>query len=441
MRLGEMCEQIRRGEEIASTDIESFIALVARRELSNAEVEEWLRAVYHHGLSNRAKVILTKAMMESGEILRWDDCDIDTSLVVDKHSTGGVGDKMSLMLAPALAACGLYVPMLAGRGLGHTGGTIDKLESIPGFCTDISPSQMQEIVLEVGCCIAAQSDLIAPADGLLYALRDVTGTIASLPLITASIISKKVAEGITSLLLDVKCGSAAFMRSEEEAMELAQSMVDTATGLGVKTVAQVTRMSDPIGRMVGNSLEVLESVEVMQGNGPGDTVELVVLQGGQLLLMAGVVNDLKDGLKMIRASLQDGSALARFRRMCIAQGVEETIAGQLCIEPRAVLPKARVISRVRAEKDGFINGFSALPLAQVAGEIGAGRKNFGDVIIPSVGLQFDLGIGDDISRGQIWLSVHHEAPLRPEQLDKLSAAIEIGSVSKEPLERLISTLE
>ncbi len=441
MRLGEMCEQIRSGEEIASTDIESFITLVARRELSNAEVEEWLRAVYQHGLSSRAKVILTKAMMESGEILRWDDCDIDTSLVVDKHSTGGVGDKMSLMLAPALAACGLYVPMLAGRGLGHTGGTIDKLESIPGFCTDISPSKMKEIVLEVGCCIAAQSDLIAPADGLLYALRDVTGTIASLPLITASIISKKVAEGITSLLLDVKSGSAAFMRSEEEAIKLAQSMVDTATGLGVKTVAQVTRMSNPIGRMVGNSLEVIESVEVMQGRGPDDTVELVTLQGGQLLLMAGVADDLQTGVALIRKSLQDGSALARFRRMCIAQGVEESIAGQLCVEPRAVLPMASEISEITAGKSGFITEISARQCAEVAGDLGAGRKDIDDDIKPSVGLHFNLVVGDEIIRDQTWVSVHHEGPLKSEHLDKLRAAIEIGSTAKEPLQRLISTLE
>jgi len=441
MRLGEMCEQIRRGEELASADIESFISLVASRELDNAEIEDWLRAVFQHGLSSRAKVILTKAMMESGEILRWDESEIDTSLIVDKHSTGGVGDKMSLMLAPALAACGLYVPMLAGRGLGHTGGTIDKLESIPGFSTAISPSKMKEIVLNVGCCIAAQSDLIAPADGILYALRDVTGTIASPPLITASIISKKVAEGITSLLLDVKSGSAAFMRTEEEAIELAQSMVDTATGLGVKTVAQVTRMSNPIGSMVGNSLEVIESVEVMQGNGPGDTEDLVSLQGGQLLLMAGVVHDLHAGVEKIRIALQDGSALERFRRLCIAQGVEESIAEQLCIEPRSVLPMASEVSQISAEKTGFITKLSALQCAKVAVELGAGRKEFGDDIKPSVGLQFHFAIGDEIIRDQTWVSVHHEGPLKHEHLQKLRDAIVIGSTPKEPRPRLISIVK
>jgi thymidine phosphorylase len=231
------------------------------------------------------------------------------------------------------------------------------------------------------------------------------------------------------------------MSSDEEAIKLAQSMVDTSTGLGVKTVAQVTRMSDPIGRMVGNSLEVIESVEVMQGRGPDDTVELVTLQGGQLLLMAGVADDFQTGVALIQQSLQDGSALARFRSMCIAQGVKESIAGQLCVEPRAVLPMASEISEIGAGKSGFITEISARQCAEVAGDLGAGRKDIDDEIKPSVGLQFHLVVGDEIIRDQTWLSVHHEGPLKSEHLDKLCAAIEIGSAAKEPVQRLICMLE
>ena len=231
------------------------------------------------------------------------------------------------------------------------------------------------------------------------------------------------------------------MRTEEEAIELAQSMVDTATGLGVKTVAQVTRMSNPIGRMVGNSLEVIESVEVMQGYGPGDTSDMVALQGAQLLLMAEVVQDLQAGVEKIQIVLQDGSALERFRRLCIAQGVEESIAGQLCIEPRSVLPMASEISQISAVKSGFVTELSALQCAEVAVELGAGRKEFGDDIEPSVGLQFHFGIGDEIIRDQTWLSIHHEGPLKHEHLQKLRDAIVIGSTPKGLRQRLISTVK
>jgi len=439
--ISEMCDLIRAGKVVSSSAIIGFVDLVAARNLPIELVEEWLRAVYAYGLDETAKVVLTEAMMNTGVILKWDDEDFSPRLVVDKHSTGGVGDKMSLMLAPALAACGLYVPMLAGRGLGHTGGTIDKLESIEGFSTDIEPNRMQEIVREIGCCIAAQNESIAPADGLLYAVRDVTGTVASIPLITASIISKKVAEGISSLVLDVKTGEAAFMQDEEEARDLAKSMVAVAKGLGVKTVAQVTRMDNPIGRMAGNSLEVIESIEVLQGGGPKDTVDLVTLQGAQLLLMAGQVNNIKDGSMMIIKSLQDGSALAKFKAMCIAQGVAESIADELCINPRRNLPIADYCTDFLAESNGFVESISALKCAHVVGELGAGRKVFGESIDHAVGLEFHVDIGQEISVGNKWLTVHHNTPLTTKLSVRLDSAISISSSPVTTLSRLLTVIE
>ena len=282
-----------------------FIRSVATRSIPVSSIEKWLKSVHRNGISVEETTVLTREMMESGSILNWND----NRLVVDKHSTGGVGDKMSLMLAPALAACGLKIPMLAGRGLGHTGGTIDKLESIPGFNCLLSPEQMQKQVNEIGCCIAAQNDSIAPADGLLYAIRDVTNTIDSIPLITASIISKKAAEGLGSLVLDVKCGSAAFMKTQSDAEALAKSMVGAAKGLGINAIAQITKMDYPIGKYVGNSLEVIGSIEILQGNGSSDTRELVVIQGSSLLIQSGLVSNKHDAEKMICSVLDNGQAL------------------------------------------------------------------------------------------------------------------------------------
>ena len=306
-----LISQINQQQTMDLALLGEFIDSVANRNIDINYVEQWLKAVHSNGISVDETTILTKGMMESGSIINWQD----NTLVVDKHSTGGVGDKMSLMLAPALAACGVKVPMLAGRGLGHTGGTIDKLESIKGFNCSLNPQQMQDQVAEIGCCIAAQNAAIAPADGLLYAIRDVTNTIDSIPLITASIISKKAAEGLGSLVLDVKCGQGAFMQSFGDAEALAKSMVGAAQGLGIKTIAQITQMDYPIGRYVGNSLEILGSIAVLNGHGSSDTRELVVLQGAALLVLSGVASDEFTGQAMMNNVLDNGEALAKFKQI------------------------------------------------------------------------------------------------------------------------------
>jgi thymidine phosphorylase len=344
------------------------------------------------------------------------------------------------MLAPALAACGVMVPMLAGRGLGHTGGTIDKLESIPGFNCSLNPEEMKRQVQTLGCCIAAQNDAIAPADGLLYAIRDVTNTIDSIPLITASIISKKAAEGLGSLVLDVKCGSAAFMKTEEDAKALAKSMVGAAKGLGINTTAQITRMDFPIGRYIGNSLEVIGSIEVLQGKGSRDTRELVVMQGSALLLQSGKVNDAEEGEKLIRQVLDNGLALSYFEKMCVAQGVNGDDARILSINPKSILPKSKCSTAFLSSESGYVNMIDSMILAEVARKHGAGRFSLEDKIISEIGFEVLIEQGQQIQQGQEWLLFHHNQELSDEDFSRLNDSISLQVQKVGNYSRLIKTI-
>ena len=418
--------------------LSKFIAAVATRDVEMSAAESWLKAVHKYGISPQDTIALTNQMMNSGSVLTWKE---NSHLVVDKHSTGGVGDKMSLMLAPALAACGLKVPMLAGRGLGHTGGTIDKLESIPGFNCDLSPQQMQSIVQEIGCCIAAQNDSIAPADGLLYAIRDVTNTIDSIPLITASIISKKAAEGLHSLVLDVKCGTAAFMKTEQDATELAKSMVAVANGLGIKCKAQITAMDNPIGSHIGNSLEVIESIDVLKGKGHLDTRNLVILQGSALLLMSGVVGSSTEGEALIGQVLDDGSALTKFHEMCLQQGVNDEIAHQLCQDPLSVLPLSGQKIDIISQHSGYVNSIDSMALAEIARKHGAGRFSIEDTIIPEVGFIIKKHIGEKIESGQCWMEFYHSRQPTDDEIKQLSHSITVFGDNIDSQSRLIAVVE
>ena len=413
-----------------------FIRGVASRSIPVSSIEKWLKSVHRNGISVEETTVLTREMMESGSILNWND----NRLVVDKHSTGGVGDKMSLMLAPALAACGLKIPMLAGRGLGHTGGTIDKLESIPGFNCLLSPEQMQKQVNEIGCCIAAQNDSIAPADGLLYAIRDVTNTIDSIPLITASIISKKAAEGLGSLVLDVKCGSAAFMKTQSDAEALAKSMVGAAKGLGINAIAQITKMDYPIGKYVGNSLEVIGSIEVLQGNGSSDTRDIVVIQGSSLLFQSGLVSNHHEAEKMISGVIDDGQALEFFKQMCISQGVDKETAEALIKNPGKVLKPAKNTTRVKSSKSGFVDSINSMTLAEIARKHGAGRFTIDDKIIPEIGFEILIEHAQEITEGHDWLVFHHNEKLTEDDFFNLSNSLEIVSQKPKQTSRLISVI-
>ena len=428
-----LCASIQKNESMVMADLSLFIEGVAQRQFPVENIEKWLRSVHSHGVSVDETTALTRGMMNSGAVLEWQG----PGNVADKHSTGGVGDKMSLILAPALAACGLRVPMLAGRGLGHTGGTIDKLEAIPGFNCNLSPVQMQQAVEKVGCCIAAQNDAIAPADGLLYAIRDVTNTVDSIPLITASIVSKKAAEGLNALVLDVKCGKAAFMKTELDALALAESMVAAAKGLGINTVAQITDMNEPIGTHIGNALEILGSVYVLQGKGSKDTRGLVELQGGQLLTLTGIASSLEQGIQMISEVLENGDALGFFIEMCVQQGTERKVAEQLAFEPEHVLPKSKHVTSVMTAESGYVQSIDAMALAEVARELGAGRFSMSDSINHGIGYVLQTSRSQHVSKGQSWVLVHHDNPLSPQHLTQISDALEIGIEATPEFQRLI----
>ena len=417
--------------------LNEFVLGVASGEVSVEQATAWLKVVHKHGCSVEDTVQLTKSMIASGAHLSWGE----GPPVVDKHSTGGVGDKMSLMLAPALAACGRRVPMLAGRGLGHTGGTIDKLESIPGYNCKLNPEEMKQIVNEIGCCIAVQNDAIAPADGVLYSIRDVTDTVDSVPLITASIVSKKAAEGLEALVLDVKCGNAAFMKTRDDAEELARSMVRTAQGLGIKTKAQITSMGQPIGSHVGNALEIVESIDVLKGKGSADTRDLVILQGGELLAMTDEKLNPQQGREMIAQVLDNGEALEKFRLMCVHQGVEEEFAQQLLRQPEFVLPASEAQTTILSRTEGYVVGIDSMASALMAKSHGAGRYALEDIVIPEIGFVFHVAQGKPVKENQPLLTFYHNRELSENEHMTLQTLIVLSSQPVEDMERLISIVE
>jgi pyrimidine-nucleoside phosphorylase len=323
---------------------------------------------------------------------------------LDKHSTGGVGDKTSLVIAPVVAACGGIVPMMSGRGLGHTGGTLDKLESIPGFRTRVDPPQLESILRRVGCAIVGQTARIAPADRTLYALRDVTATVESIPLIAASIMSKKIAEGLDALVLDVKTGGGAFMRREDAARDLAQRMVAIGTRAGVRTEALVTSMDAPLGRAVGNALEVAESLAVLRGEGPEDVEALSVELAARMIALGGLVADEATARAAARRAISSGAALERFRRMVEAQGGDPRV-----VDDPGRLPAAPARCVVAAPADGFLAAVDALAVGRVAAMLGAGRDTVADAVDPAVGVLTLARPGDRVGAGQPVLELHYRS--------------------------------
>ncbi|XP_016067135.1 PREDICTED: thymidine phosphorylase [Miniopterus natalensis] len=327
-QLPELIRQKRDGGRLSAEDIRSFVRAVVDGSAQGAQIGAMLMAIRLQGMDLEETVALTQALANSGQQLEWPET--WRQQLVDKHSTGGVGDKVSLVLAPALAACGCKVPMISGHGLGHTGGTLDKLESIPGFTVIQSPEQMQGLLERVGCCIVGQSKKLVPADGILYEARDVTATVDSLPLITASILSKKVVESLSALVVDVKFGGAAVFPSQAEARELARALVAVGTGLGLRVAAALTAMDHPLGRCVGHTLEVEEALLCLDGAGPPDLRDLVTRLGGALLWLNGQVEAQAEGAARVAAALDDGSARDRFERMLATQGVDPGLARALC---------------------------------------------------------------------------------------------------------------
>jgi thymidine phosphorylase len=383
----------RDGGRLSGDDIRWLFRAYADGEVADEQMSALLMAVYFRGLDAAELRAWTAAMIASGQRLDLSGIGRPT---VDKHSTGGVGDKVSLVLAPLVASCGAAVPQLSGRGLGHTGGTLDKLESIPGFRAALSPAEALDVLATVGCVICAAGSGLAPADRRLYALRDVTATVESIPLIASSIMSKKIAEGTGALVLDVKVGSGAFMTSLDAARELAGTMVALGAEHGVRTRALLTAMDAPLGRAVGNAVEVAEAVAALQGDGPPDLMEVTLALAGQMLALAGIDAD-------PAAAIADGRALAAFRAMVRAQGGD----------PDAPLPRAaHTTAALPAPASGWLAGLDALRVGTAAWRLGAGRARQQDAVSPSAGIICLAKPGEQVRRGQPLLELHADDPRR-----------------------------
>jgi thymidine phosphorylase len=411
----------RRAEPLLDRDIEAVISGYLEGSVAEAQMAALLMAICWRGLSRLEVDAWTRAMISSG--IRQDLSGLSRP-TVDKHSTGGVGDKVSLVLVPLVAACGAAVPQLSGRGLGHTGGTLDKMESIPGWRSTLAPEEMVAILEEVGCVICAASPDLAPADRRLYALRDVTGTVESIPLIASSIMSKKVAEGTGALLLDVKVGSGAFMADREQARELALTMIGIGRSYGVTTRALLTDQDQPLGMAVGNAIEVGEAIDTLRGGGPRDLRELVLEEARLMLAMAGLDSD-------PAAALADGRAWRKFSEMVRAQGGD----------PEAELPKGESLATITASGDGFLERLDARSIGVAAWRLGAGRARAQDPVSPVAGVLCRARRGDRVVSGQPLLELFGEQPSRLEHaLQALEGAIRIspGPIPERPqiLERL-----
>ena len=399
----EIIAKKRDGLALTDEEIEFFVQGVTDGSLPDYQIAALLMAIYIRGMNDRETVALTRAMMHSGVVLDLSDL---PGVKVDKHSTGGVGDKISLPLAPLVASLGVVVPMISGRALGHTGGTLDKLESIPGFRTDLSVEEFKAVLRQVGVAIIGQTEDLAPADRRLYALRDVTATVSSIPLITSSILSKKLAEGIDGLVLDVKTGSGAFMRRYEDAKALARSMVNITQGVGKKVVALITNMDQPLGWAVGNALEVLEAVEVLQNRGPRDTTELTQALATEMLLLAGKASSADEARALIHDALASGRAYAKWQEMVRAQGGD----------PEAILDPAFIQTRyqepVVAPESGYLAAYDTYAVGMAATVLGAGRLTKEDRIDPAVGLRVFKKVGDPVAQGEPILEIRANDPER-----------------------------
>jgi len=405
-------EKKRDGHALTERDIRDFIAAYADGTIPDYQMAALAMAIFFKGMTFDEVTVLTDAMMRSGDL-------IDTSSIpfptADKHSTGGIGDKVSLILAPLVACCGVGVPMLSGRGLGITGGTLDKLESIPGYRTDLSPEEFLAAVAECGCAITGQTGELAPADKKLYALRDVTATVPSIPLISASIMSKKLAEGAANLVLDVKWGSGAFMKTRDEARELARTMVAIGDRMGRGMTAILTDMNQPLGCTAGNSVEVLETVEALHGEGPEDLMEVTLTLSAEMLVLTGRADSAVDARSQLEAKIASGEAFEKLKAMVVRQGGDASV-----LDNTAILPLADQIEPLNADASGIITEVDADAIGRAVLLLGGGRAQVTDEIDPAVGITHLCKVGAEIASGQELLRIHAN------DRDKLDQAMQMA---------------
>jgi len=418
----------RDGVELAREEIEDLVNAYTRGNIPDYQVSAWLMAVVLRGMTRAETAALTDAMLRSGEVLDFSSI---PQKKVDKHSTGGVGDKTSLVLAPLVAAAGLAVPMISGRGLGHTGGTLDKLEAIPGFNVNLPVPEFRRVLETCGCAMIGQTAEIAPADRKLYALRDVTGTVESPYLICASIMSKKLAEGIGALVLDVKTGSGAFMKSEKDAAFLAELMVETGERMGKQVVALITDMDQPLGKMIGNALEVVEVVDVLRGDGPEDLRELCLHLAGWMLYLGGVSKSIAEGTQLSSDLISSGRALEKFRQMVELQGGDARV-----IDETGRLPQAARTIQVASPAAGFVFSMQCEQIGTASVILGGGRERKEDSVDPAVGIVLHKKIGDQVGIREPLATIHYHSESRAERAHKLIVeSVQIGDAAppKRPL--------
>ena len=389
----------RDGGVLDRREIEYFVTGITDGSLADYQAAALLMAILLRGMTPEETATLTDAMVRSGVRMDFDDVD---GVPVDKHSTGGVGDKTSLILAPLAVACGAVVPMMSGRGLGHTGGTLDKLESIRGFRTALSLDELREAIRTVGCALIGQTSEVAPADRRMYALRDVTGTVESIPLISASIMSKKIAEGIKALVLDVKTGAGAFMKTVDDSRALARSLVSIGEASGVRTEALITRMDWPLGEMVGNANEVIECAEVLKGRGPRDTRELSVLLAARMLVRGGVETDEARAIQRVEGAIASGAGLEAFKRIVANQGGDAA-----ALDDYRRLPSAPDEMAITAARPGYVAALHAESIGRAAVALGAGRARLDDAVDHGVGIRISAPVGVPVVEGEPVLVVRH----------------------------------
>ncbi|HVE87425.1 MAG TPA: thymidine phosphorylase [Myxococcales bacterium] len=411
----ELIKAKRDGRPLRPEDIHEFMDGFTEGTVPDYQMSALCMAIFFRGLQPEELAAWAEAMLESGDVLDLSDVQ---GVKVDKHSTGGVGDKVSLSLAPLAAACGVVVPMISGRGLGHTGGTLDKLESIPGFRVDLSVEEYRRLVREVGACLIGQTARLAPADKRLYALRDVTATVESIPLIASSIMSKKLAEGIDALVLDVKVGSGAFMKTLDDARSLAKTMIDIGVRMKRKVTALITDMDQPLGKAVGNSLEVIEAVEMLRGRAPADYTELTLALTSEMLILAGEAKDEAEARGKLREVIQSGAAVEQLKQIVSAQGGDPA-----AVDDYALLPTAAHQVEVLAPSGGAVARIDCEAVGLAAVALGAGRAQVDSEIDHAVGFTLHKKVGDPVSPGEPLARIHYN---QPEKVEEVRARLELA---------------
>ena len=425
MRMVDIIVKKRDGKILTKEEISFFVKGYVNNTIPDYQVSALAMAILFRGMNKEEITILTDLMMHSGDII---DLSSIKGVKADKHSTGGVGDKTSLVLGPMVAACGVKIAKMSGRGLGHTGGTLDKMEAIPGMKIAIPEEAFIRQVNEVGLAIVGQTGHLVPADKKLYSLRDVTGTVESIPLIASSVMSKKLASGSDTILLDVKFGSGAFMKDLDSARQLAKTMVDIGDGLGRDTRAILTDMEQPLGLAVGNALEVKEAIDTLRGKGPRDLIELCLEAGAIMLEQAKVVADLKKGRKLLEEAIENGSAFNKLKEMVKAQGGDVSY-----IENPEKFPLSKYIVEIRSENEGYVRRIEALEIGESAMRLGAGRETYDDIIDMSAGIVLNKKVGDHVKVGDVLCVVHTNKDNFANILEDIRLSFKLSKDKLQPL--------